>query len=171
MNKSRIILVLGFFSVYLSISVSFGYATPTQTLQVSFIDVGQGDSALIHGSDGFDILIDGGKTSAGPTVVEYIRGQGIDDIDVMVATHADSDHIGGLIAVLNTSDIVIDQVLYNGYPGDTNTWTNFTTAVTNEGLTLNTAQFPMTYTWGTTTATSSILYLAYQTPIKTMHLL
>lgn len=129
------------------------FASTSNTLQVSFIDVGQGDSILIRDlSSGFDVLIDGGKPSAGPIVVAYLRDQGVDDIDVMVASHAHSDHIGGLIDVLELTDIPVQQVLYNGYPGDTSTWNEFATAVTNEGLTLTAAQYPYTYTWGTTTA-------------------
>ena len=127
-------------------------ATTTTNLTVSFIDVGQGDSIWIHDSDNFDILIDGGKPEAGPTVLAYLRAHAIDDIDVMLATHPDADHIGGLINVLNATDIPVDEVLYNGYLGDTATWTDFTTAVTNEGLTLTTAQHPTEYTWGSTTA-------------------
>ena len=127
-------------------------ASPTAPLQVSFIDVGQGDSTLIQDSSGFDVLIDGGRTSAGPTLVAYLRDQGIDDIDVMIASHADSDHIGGLIDVLDMDDIPVQQVLYNGYPGNTTTWSDFVSAVSAEGLSLTTAQFPMEVTWGGTTA-------------------
>jgi beta-lactamase superfamily II metal-dependent hydrolase len=58
-----------------TISVS---ANQLNTIQVSFINVGQGDSALIQDGNGFDVLIDGGKASAGPTVVAYIREQGVD---------------------------------------------------------------------------------------------
>ncbi len=54
-------------------------AAPSVTLTISFIDVGQGDSALLRDSSGFDVLIDGGKPIAGPTVVAYLREQGIDD--------------------------------------------------------------------------------------------
>lgn len=125
-------------------------AAPTSTVQVSFINVGQGDAALIR-DNGFDVLIDGGQPFAGPTVVAYLRQQGVDDIDVMIASHSDSDHIGGLIDVLN-SDIPVQEVLYNGYPGDTTTWYTFATAVANEGISLTAAQFPITYTWGEMTA-------------------
>ena len=142
-----IIVVLGLTAIS-----ALAYAAPNQSLQVSFINVGQGDSALIRDANGFDVLIDGGKLSAGPTVVAYLRDQGVDDIDVMVASHADSDHIGGLIDVLDATDIPVESVIYSGYPGDTLTWTDFVTAVANEGITLTVAQFPQTYTWGETTA-------------------
>ena len=125
----------------------------TSTLQVSFIDAGQGDSILLHDSNNFDVLVDGGQPSAGPTVVAYLRQQNINDVDVMVATHADSDHIGGLINVLQMSDIPVRSVYYNGYPGSTATWNTFVTAVNQEGLALAPLQYPGMVTWGSMATT------------------
>jgi competence protein ComEC len=151
-SRKKILTSIALFALL----VSFFYFTnavgsSSDQLQVSFINVGQGDSALISDSSGFDILIDGGKTSAGPTVVAYLKSKPVDDIDVMIASHADSDHIGGLINVLE-SDIPVEAVYYNGYPGNTTTWSKFATAVANKGLTLTAAQFPREYTWGSVTA-------------------
>lgn len=114
----------------------------------TIINVGQGDSILVRDGNGFDVLIDGGKPDAGPVVLAYLRNLGITDIDVMVASHSDSDHIGGLISVLQADDIIIHEVLYNGYPGDTVTWNNFVSAVASDGLVLNTINFPSDLTWG-----------------------
>ncbi len=83
--------------------VTPAYGDPSTLLKVSFINVGQGDSAWLHASDDTDILIDGGPRAAGPTVVAYLQQKSIDDIDVMVASHNDADHIGGLIDVLNSA--------------------------------------------------------------------
>ena len=152
MKRTRALPILPLCFLLLLLYFANGQAAPTSNLRIAYINVGQGDAALIRDSSGFDILIDGGKTSAGPVVVAYLRGQGIDDVDVMVASHADSDHIGGLIDVLETADIPVEAVLYNGYPGSTDTWNNFVTAVTNEGLSLTTLQYPSTSTWGETTA-------------------
>jgi beta-lactamase superfamily II metal-dependent hydrolase len=55
-----------------------------------------------------------------------LKPKPIDDIDDMVASHADSDHIDGLIDVLE-SDIPVEAVYYNGYPGDTTAWSEFVT--------------------------------------------
>ena len=142
------IILVGIF-VSLRITV---LAAEANEIQVSFIDVGQGDSILIQDSNGFDVLIDGGKSSAGPAVLAYLRSHNVDDIDVMIATHADSDHIGGLIEVLNADDIPVEQVLYNGYPGDTATWNTFVAAVAAEGLTLEATNYPDTHLWGGITA-------------------
>jgi competence protein ComEC len=117
--------------------------------KLNFINVGQGDAALLIDPSGFAVLIDGGKTSAGSVLTTFIRSQGIEDIDVMVATHPDSDHIGGLIAVLEMADVPVKSVLYNGYPGTTQTWLDFVSAVQAEGLTLTTITYPQTFTWGT----------------------
>ncbi len=117
-------------------------------LQVTYINVGQGDSALLRDANGFTLLIDGGRTSAGPTVVAVLKNLGISSVDVLLASHADSDHIGGLITVLADQSIAVQRVLYNGYPGTTATWGTFATAVADRGLALEPAQFPGTLQLG-----------------------
>ncbi len=121
------------------------------TLQITYINVGQGDSILLRDPNGFTILIDGGKTTAGPTVVNYAKSLGISSLDVIVATHADADHIGGLITVLQDHSIAVHRILYNGYAGSTATWNNFVTALIGRGLTLEAAQFPETMHLGAMT--------------------
>ena len=121
-------------------------------LTVTFLDVGQGDSILLRDASGFDVLIDGGQPEAGPTVVAYLRQKGVDSIDVLVASHPDSDHIGGLITVLKATDIPILALIYNGYPGSSDTWDHFLTAASARGLTPTAAQFPGDFTWGEMTA-------------------
>ncbi|HEY3345493.1 MAG TPA: lamin tail domain-containing protein [Anaerolineaceae bacterium] len=130
----------------LYISAGASRAATNQT--TAFINVGEGDSALIQDSGGFNVLIDGGKPAAGPTVVAYLRAHSVTHLDVMVASHADSDHIGGLIDVLHAPDITTTQIIYNGYPGDTATWTDFADAAQACGLTLTPVQFPAELTWG-----------------------
>ncbi len=149
--RSRTLLRFGLIPILLvliSTPLLWSSTTTSSTFSAHFIDVGQGDSILLRDDTGFDILIDGGKSSAGPTVVAYIRNLAVDDVDVMIASHADADHIGGLIDVLEAGDIPVQAVLYNGYAGTTQTWLDFQTAVTNAGLALSPIQFPAEYTWG-----------------------
>lgn len=68
-------------------------------LVVSYIDVGQGDATLIQ-KGSFHMLIDAGKNEKGTTVVDYLKNAGVTDLDIVVGTHPDSDHIGGLDDVL-----------------------------------------------------------------------
>lgn len=66
---------------------------------VHFIDVGQGDCALIvSGEDA--VLIDAGITAAGERVTQYLQKAGVSHLTAAIATHAHEDHIGGMAAVL-----------------------------------------------------------------------
>ncbi len=130
-----------------------GAEVRTGTLRVSFIDVGQGDAALLQDDAGCNILIDGGAPSKGSAVAAYLRAHGVHRLDAMVATHADSDHYGGLTAVLTATDISTTQVLYNGIRAiSSTTWMAFEQAVVSKGLTLTVAGQPATYQWCATTA-------------------
>lgn len=72
-------------------------------VKVHFIDVGQGDAIFIQYED-FHALIDAGDNSSEETVVNYLTEQGVDDLELFIATHSHADHIGGADAVLNTFD-------------------------------------------------------------------
>lgn len=81
-------------------------------LRVDFLDVGQGDSALITMPDGTTLLVDAGGNSIdaarriGETVVsEYLWWRGLSHIDYVLATHADADHIDGLNDVLKNFSV------------------------------------------------------------------
>ena len=66
---------------------------------VHYIDVGQGDAALVL-CDDKTMLIDGGKPHASSIIYTYLKNLNIDYLDYIVASHADDDHIGGLSAPL-----------------------------------------------------------------------
>lgn len=86
---------------------------PPGTLQVAFIDVGQGDGALVQSPDGTALLIDGGPPGAGPQVMDSLRQAGVDKVDWMLGTHPHSDHIDGLVDVLR--GMPVEQALDPGY--------------------------------------------------------
>lgn len=112
----------------------------TAEVTVHFIDVGQGDSILID-TFGSDVLVDGGTQASGSVVVSYLGKMNITNLNLMVATHMDEDHIGGLITVLS-SNVHVEKVLTNGMAGNTATYTDFmnlaqshTVTVTHRGET------------------------------------
>ena len=86
-------------------------------LSVYFLDVGQGDSALFL-YEGKTILIDAGETDMGDRVVSDLASRGVTRIDLLVATHPHSDHIGGMQKVLGAFPVgkVLDTALPHPSP-------------------------------------------------------
>ena len=68
-------------------------------IAVHFIDVGQGDCALIKTSDK-NVLIDCGERSEAASVVSYLRDFGVTRLDFVIASHQHSDHMGGMAQIL-----------------------------------------------------------------------
>lgn len=82
-------------------------------VELHFIDVSHGDSIYIRLPNGYDVLIDGGRSPG--QVLGHLRAHMQDDLlDLVVATHYHSDHTGGLYAVLEASDFRVLDVLSPG---------------------------------------------------------
>lgn len=84
---------------------AWGRALADRPLQVFFLDVGQGDAAVVRMPNGMVLVVDGGQRRAefdyGERVlVPFLRAHNMREVDVVVATHPHSDHIGGLVALL-----------------------------------------------------------------------
>lgn len=82
-------------------------------VQVHFIDVGQGDSIYIKAYDK-NILIDAGEAESNTDVAAYLKEAGVEKLDVVIATHPHSDHIGGMSAVLE--QIPADEIIMPRLP-------------------------------------------------------
>ncbi|MDD1693872.1 MAG: lamin tail domain-containing protein [Methanoregula sp.] len=91
-------------------------------LQAYFLDVGQGDSSVILFKDKV-ILIDAGEVDQGDTVVSDLKKLGVTKIDLLVATHPHSDHIGGMQKVLSNFDV--GKVLDSGMPTTSSLYEHF----------------------------------------------
>jgi competence protein ComEC len=91
----------------LAVSVPHQFARP---LEITFLDVGQGDCILIRTPFRQHILVDGGGDSVYwqergrnvgmTTVVPYLRHRGVRHIDLVISSHPHEDHLHGLLAVL-----------------------------------------------------------------------
>lgn len=87
-------------------------------MEMVFLDVGQGDACYVRQGNR-RMLIDGGARHSWPdgrggeiradygksAVLPFLRGEGVRHLDVMLVSHGDSDHCGGLLSVLQNVDV------------------------------------------------------------------
>ncbi len=92
-------------------------------LTVSFLDVGQGDAIFIDAPSGKQVLIDGGAGTAVLRELSRVMPWYDRSLDLVVGTHADTDHIGGLIEVLPRYRVA--TILVPSTPGVTDTWLTY----------------------------------------------
>ena len=82
-------------------------------LAVHYVDVGQADCELIQTPEQ-NVLIDAGDVGGGDAVTAYLKAQGVERIDLLIATHPHADHIGGMADVVNQFEI--GKVLFAEVP-------------------------------------------------------
>ena len=122
-------------SVFLALALSFGilsqipHAVTTTSMSITAIDVGQGDSILLKSKDDV-MLIDAGLKTEVSKVVSILKAFGITKIDYLVATHPDSDHIGGIPDVFKAFDI--EEFLLSPKTSSSAAYSNMMTAAVDE---------------------------------------
>ncbi len=99
-------------------------------LEVSFLDVGQGDATLLR-TDDATVLIDTGRHDR-EDVVEHLRFRGVEAIDVVVITHGHADHIGQLDRILASVDV--GEVWMSGTPHTSATFERAVDAIADAGV-------------------------------------
>ena len=99
--------------------------------QLHFIDTGNSDAILIR-QGGKAALIDGGDNDDEYRVVNYLKDIGVKELEYVIATHPDADHIGGLDAVINS--IPVKNVYVSNGDANTKTYSDFINAMANKKL-------------------------------------
>lgn len=143
-------LIITFILLSLSactIEIDFGDAElPNYSglLQVTFIDTGQSDCIFIKTPGDKTMLIDAGNNDDGDIIIDYINGQGVDKLDVVVGTHPHEDHIGAMDDVIYAFDIgkiYMPKVIHT-----TKTYRDVLEAIQSKNLKITAAKGGMKFT-------------------------
>lgn len=105
-------------------------ANTAATLTVNFLDVGQGDAAVIQ-CGGQTLMIDGGPSKRSDYIYSWLKQHSVTTIDYMIATHTDADHIGGLSGALNYANV--GTAYCSSTTGTTKTFNNFVKYLAKQG--------------------------------------
>jgi len=116
-------------------------------LCVVFMDVGQGDAIFIQSPSGKQLLVDGGRDNSVLRHLGEILSFSDRDIDYMLITHPDSDHINGLSEVLDRYDI--HHIIYTENNNDTDIWRLIKKKIATEGSDNHFARRGQRYDLGT----------------------
>jgi competence protein ComEC len=99
-------------------------------LVIRFLDVGQGDSELIQLPDGENVLIDSGDRGA--HTVDLLNNYGVEQIDLIIATHPHSDHIGEMRDVMGA--FKVREFWDSGFNHTTKTYTDMLRDINDRGI-------------------------------------
>lgn len=118
---------------------------PSENLTVHFLDIGQGDCAVLT-QDGHAMLIDAGDNDKGTAVQAYLNYLGIEFLDYVILTHPDADHIGGADVVIYKFDC--GTILMPDHETDTRTYDDVIQAMKSKGYRAEHPQVGDTYSFG-----------------------
>lgn len=118
-------------------STSKSVTSADDQVSVHIIDVGQGDSIFIQ-TPKENIVIDGGNKGQGETVIDYLKQHGVNQLDAVISTHPDADHIGGLADIINL--FPVKSVYAPRITHTTIAYRNFLQSVKSQGLKIKAAK-------------------------------
>ena len=103
------------------------------SFSLTMLDVGQGLSVLVQ-ADGEYLLYDGGGRGASSYVVAYLQQHGVTELEWLVASHYDEDHISGLVGTLHTTPV--EQALMPDYTTDTQIYQSLQNVLAEKAVTV-----------------------------------
>lgn len=131
------------------------------SLEVHFLDVGQGDCTLLL-CDGEAMLIDAGTNDSGTAIQLYLTKRGVKDLKYFVITHDDSDHEGGADVIL--TKFGVENLFMCAFPKDTRTHQEVLDAIQYKNLSWSTPSPGDTYFLGGASFTIVAPNKSYTTP-------
>ena len=125
-------------------------AAPGVSINARFIDVGEADSCILkvdnNGQVFFALIDTGGIKGTSGKVVSELQGMGCNELNVMVLTHPDADHVGGAVAVMDA--FPVGEVWDPGVDGSNSaTWQNVKATIAAKGIPRNHPSAGQTFAW------------------------
>lgn len=112
------------------VSMVLGTSAAPPDVGVVVLDVGQGDSILLHGGEGRFALVDGGPDEL--LLADRLRRYGVEALDLVVLTHVHADHATGLTGIVGR--VPIGQVWARTEPHDSGAATQLLEALVDHGV-------------------------------------
>ena len=109
--------------------------TTSAKLTARFLNVGEADSCILKAEDNgqtFFALVDTGRSGASGYIASELKAMGCGEINVMVLTHPDADHVGSAASLMDT--FKVDQVWDPGVDNPTKTWHNVVATIGAKGI-------------------------------------
>lgn len=114
-------------------------------LRVIYLDVGQGASQLLISPSGRTMLIDAGNNDKEEEMLHYLQAYGVSRLDLVIGTHPDADHIGGLDRVIDRLDI--GEIYMPKIQSNTKTFESLLNSIRRKGLKVKTAKAGRELAW------------------------
>lgn len=119
-------------------------------LTVTFLDVGEGNAVLVE-QDGAYMLIDGGDREYASFVVSYLKDAGVEELEYVISSHYDADHLNGVVGALNV--FPCQTLLAADYTTDTKIYESFCEVVKDRDIELVYPDMGDEYSFGEATFT------------------
>ena len=102
---------------------------------IHVIDVGQADSILITTPSNKNMLIDGGDEDSAKIIKSYLKNKKVKNLDVVIATHPDSDHIGSLDYIID--NFYVEKIYMPNQTTDSECYINLIDSCNKKNLKVN----------------------------------
>lgn len=107
--------MIRFFSFLLMFAALFpsnAFSSESGSLEITFLNAGYADAAVIRSPEGRTVLLDSGDVEKPALVADFLREKGIKELDLVIISHPHKNHFGALFQVLD--EVKVREIVWNG---------------------------------------------------------
>ena len=132
MKKVIIVIVLGILVILLVFLTFKKKEKKVYDFSIHFFDAGKADAILIKNKNKY-IMIDTAEESFSNELITYFNENNIDELDYLIISHFDKDHVGGASSIIDNFKVV--NVLQSNYPKDSEYYKKYKASLEKKGIT------------------------------------